>query len=926
MSGNSSDNARQLISMKRKQRNFFFDIIASKRLLFHAIFFTNYLLQFSCNQKKEWHREIPFTLQSNQIAAYELDIDHAGILQELNQGSFRRGEKTYQTLCHNCHGNMVDEGSLPTAHKFWSQKFKVGNDPYSMYQTVTRGFATMPPQVQLVPRQKYDVIHYIREEFIKDNNPEEYVTIDEDYLKSLPVGSSIGPQPEILEPWADMDYGDFLINTYELVDKNAPPRVMSRGKAPLDDEDFSEANMAYKGIAIRLDKGAGGVAIGKVWTIFDHDLFRVAGGWSGEGFIDWNGILLNGKHNVTPRTAGDMHFENSVGPGWANPETGSFDDPRFQARDGRKFGPLPKSWGLYKGIYHSDDHIIISYSIGEAQILEEFGLENPDGINVFTRTLNIQQIDKRLKLRVAPASAGVALIGKGGKLVEEDGYIILEVLETKQAKLKLLVCESSNGLEELAKKSSAAETLAEFIKGGKPHYPEILTTVVEPLNSEGPFVVDILGAPKNNKWYSRLRMSGIDFFANDNKAVVSCTEGDVWTITGLTDETGKLTWKRIATGLFQPLGIKVIDEEIYVICRDQIVILRDLNGDGETDFYECFNSDHQVTDHFHEFAMGLQTDGDGNLYYAKSGRHAREALVPQHGTLLRVSKDGTKTDIMANGFRAANGVCLNPDGSFLVTDQEGHWNPMNRINWVDTNDFYGNMFGFNPPADSSDEAMILPMAWVDKKLDRSPSELLWVDSDKWGPFNGSLLNLSYGYGKVFLVPHERINDQVQGSFFQLPIPIFPTGVMRGRFHPTDGQLYACGMSAWGTQQMMEPGGLYRVRYTGQSVVAPVKINAIGEGVRLQFATELDKNSAQDISSYSIKTWALKRTRNYGSDHYYEKEITLSQATLNEDGMTVMLTIPNMKPVWQMEIVFKLKDKSGKETEGKIHSTIHNLAD
>ncbi len=72
-----------------------------------------------------------------------------------------------------------------------------------------------------------------------------------------------------------------------------------------------------------------------------------------------------------------------------------------------------------------------------------------------------------------------------------------------------------------------------------------------------------------------------------------------------------------------------------------------------------------------------------------------QALVPHHGTLLRVSKDGTRTEISAKGFRAANGVCLNPDGTFIVTDQEGHWNPKNRINWVHEGGFYGNMFGYH---------------------------------------------------------------------------------------------------------------------------------------------------------------------------------------------------------------------------------------
>ena len=121
----------------------------------------------------------------------------------------------------------------------------------------------------------------------------------------------------------------------------------------------------------------------------------------------------------------------------------------------------------------------------------------------------------------------------------------------------------------------------------------------------------------------------------------------------------------------------------------------DRNGDGETDYYRCFNNDHQVTEHFHEFAMGLQSDKDRNFYYAKSARHALTALVPHHGTLLKVAADGSKTEILANGFRAANGVCVNGDGSFYVTDQEGHWTPKNRINRVVPGGFYGNMLGYH---------------------------------------------------------------------------------------------------------------------------------------------------------------------------------------------------------------------------------------
>ena len=55
---------------------------------------------------------------------------------------------------------------------------------------------------------------------------------------------------------------------------------------------------------------------------------------------------------------------------------------------------------------------------------------------------------------------------------------------------------------------------------------------------------------------------------------------------------------------------------------------------------------------------------------------------------------------------------------------------------------------------------------------------------------------TYGNGKIFVVPYEKVGGVMQGGMCALPIPPLPTGVMRGRFHPKDGQLYACGMYAW----------------------------------------------------------------------------------------------------------------------------------
>ena len=165
---------------------------------------------------------------------------------------------------------------------------------------------------------------------LRHNNPTQYVAIDQAYLDQLPSGTTRGPEPSEILPWEQMDYGPNLIGTYELA--------------------WDTLNLAYKGIAVRLDPGPGGVSHGRHWIVFDHDTMRVAGAWSGEGFIDWHGIHFDGRHSSHPKNVGRVEYANPVGPGWENPEDGSFVDRRLRGRDDRMYGPLPRRWAHYKGL------------------------------------------------------------------------------------------------------------------------------------------------------------------------------------------------------------------------------------------------------------------------------------------------------------------------------------------------------------------------------------------------------------------------------------------------------------------------------------------------------------------------------------------------------------------------------------------------
>ena len=1122
----------------------------------------------------------PQSLLTFTVPEYEGHLDHAALISAWNGDSLKRGEAIYQRVCANCHGTKDKPGSLPTSLRFAEGKFKNGSDPLSMYRTLTHGFGLMAPQTWMVPSQKYDVIHYIRESYLKLHNPSQFVAVDQGFLSRLPKGDTRGPKPSTIEAWSSMDYGPSLTHTYEL------PGL--------------EHNLAYKGIAVRLDPGAGGVSRGRHWMVFDTDTLRMAAAWSGSGkpddnFIDWQGIQFNGAHGVHPRVVGQTSFANSTGPGWANPDQGDFrDDLRVKGRDGKRYGPLPRDWAKYQGLYHHGQQVVFSYSVGATDVLESPSLlvrEEPQSTPLFLRTFNIGPRDRDLLLQVAehpaedarltvisPLDKSVVLFAPPGAEADApreqrlvfDGNTYLEIakgdafdLTTKDFTIAARIKTKADGTiwsltqpgpkwtpdgetlfirdgrltfdigwvgavaakskvndgnwhqvaltwqksdhrvrlyvdgkldgegslsakaalpksvvrigftspdfpspatffqgeisevrfyqerltEELDKFSPAqpddkslvaqwllgekskqpgvdatghrldaqvrhglapvssrtgpivagfaprdtaaewtqekdrlrlripagkapirftlwlpsdsaivtnldaapfAERLANLAipnadldlrpltQGGPPRWPQKLETQIVLGVAEGPFAADVLKAPESNPWLAQTRFTGLDFFP-DGRIAVCSWDGDVWVVETTPASTPHkeqpkmqtLRWQRIASGLFQPLGLKIVAGKIHVTCRDQLAILHDLNGDGETDFYQCLNNDHQVTEHFHEFAMGLQTDAAGNFYYAKSGCHGLAAIVPQHGTLLRVSKDGSRTEILANGFRAANGVCLNPDGSFVVTDQEGFWNPKNRINWVTVDPsgkpkFYGNMLGYHDVTDTSDSAMVPPLCWITNAFDRSPAELLWVDSSRWGPLQGSLLNLSYGYGKVFLVLHESVKGTMQGGMIELPIPTFPTGVMRGRFHPQDSQLYLCGMFAWAGNATY-PGGLYRLRATGQPMHLPVGLHATKSGLKLTFTEPLDRASL-DVKNLHIKTWSLKRTANYGSNHYDEKAMAVRGVTSSSDSKTITIDIAELRPTWCMEIKYSLRSAKGIQIQGTIQNTIHEVAE
>ncbi|MFP6583897.1 MAG: DUF6797 domain-containing protein, partial [Candidatus Hydrogenedentota bacterium] len=741
---------------------------------------------------------------------------------------------------------------------------------------------------------------------------------------------------------------------------NREPRLIGKKWADIDfgpsttlSLQVSKDNIAYKGLAIRLDEGVGGVSSGTEFMVFDMDTLRWAGGWSGEGFIDWRGIALNGEHEIHPSIVGDLTFTNPVAPGWARPGDGSLIDERVVGRDGLRYGPLARDWAHWKGHYIHGDKVVLSYTVGDTAVLEMPGAEGPDGARVMSRTFNVGSRARDILVRIvtgletdrekdgivtfrqdgANGQGYVALVGEASPVEwVYDGLADALFLKFPKgdapvrAKILIGLLPNAEAMSEKATQSPEPVDLEPLTHGGPTHWTEKIVTQGVRGGGDGAYAVDTVTHPVDNPYRSWMRFTGFDFFEDDSRAAIATWSGDIWLVEGIGDSMKKLTWQRIASGMFQPLGIAIVDGDIYAVCRDQITILRDLNGDGETDFYENFNNDHQVTEHFHEFALDLKVGLDGDLYYTKGGRHGADSITPQHGTLIRVSKDGETSELVANGFRAPNGLGLGPQGQMLVADNQGHWVPANRINWVEPGGFYGYMWGYHEGQTITgfDE----PLCWIHPEVDRSPGSFVWVPDYRWGPLKGKIISVSYGMGRIYHVLHEEIDGVRQGGVVQFPLE-FDTGVTRAAFRRSDGQLYLAGLFGWAGNKT-QPGGFYRVRYTGKSLNMPEELHIASDGVVITFTDALDPKTATDPGNYGIEYWNYVWTKAYGSPDLKmdgsrgRDHLQASQVSLSADRRTVYIQIPGIRKVMQMEIKVNLLSAEGAEVRQSVHHTIHTL--
>ena len=399
------------------------------------------------------------------------------------------------------------------------------------------------------------------------------------------------------------------------------------------------------------------------------------------------------------------------------------------------------------------------------------------------------------------------------------------------------------------------------------------------------------------------QVSAMDWLPDDRLAITTWggsteTKGEVYLLDNVTGDTGpdKVTYKKIADGLKEPMGVKYVDGKLYVSEKHQLTELNDTNGDDVVDEKRKI-AEWPFGGNFHEFAFGLLYD-QGDFYLNLSvainygGATTDPQPAPNRGTTIKVNKATGKVSYVAGGLRTPNGIGRGPGGDLFVTDNQGGWLPASKLMHIKQDRFFNHYM--NPDGPYDDKPVTKPVLWLPQnEIANSPSTPMQLTK---GPFAGQMAFGDVTYGGLQRADLEKVDGEYQGAVFRHTQGL-ESGITRISTGP-DGAIYTGGLGAdgnWGQAGKLK-FGLQKLTPNGKTAFDIKTMRATSGGFELTYTKPLSEETAAKLTkgAYSVEQWRYAPTPAYGGPKVDEESLPVTSAQLSEDRRKVRLTIPGLK--------------------------------
>ncbi len=427
-------------------------------------------------------------------------------------------------------------------------------------------------------------------------------------------------------------------------------------------------------------------------------------------------------------------------------------------------------------------------------------------------------------------------------------------------------------------------------------------------------------------------VGGLAFLPDGRLAVCTWDHVGAVYILGNLDgkQPGGVTVRRFAEGLGEPLGIAVIDGDIYVSQKQEVTRLRDTDGDGVADRYEAVAGGWPASHNYHEFPFNL-AHLDGSFFVSTSvplksgltnytpGSRQAYAVPDVPGSVLRINPKAGTWEVFARGMRAPNGMNVCTDGELFCCDNQGGWLPASRLDLVHRGGFYGHQYEPNgeTPVDP-------PVVWFPHgEIGNSPTQPVLVAD---GLYRRQILVGDVTHGGINRVFVENVGGEYQGAVFQFSQGI-EAGVNRLAWGP-DGCLYVGGIGSNGNWNHKNTKfGLQRLRPNGRTAFEMKSVESRADGFLISLTRPVPESILTDPASYLVRSWRYKPTADYGGPKVDLKTLEFAHPAPSPDRQRVFVPIGGLEPGTVVYLRLRgFKDDAGEEPFAtEVWYTLNRLA-
>ena len=306
------------------------------------------------------------------------------------------------------------------------------------------------------------------------------------------------------------------------------------------------------------------------------------------------------------------------------------------------------------------------------------------------------------------------------------------------------------------------------------------------------------------------------------------------------------------------------EDSIFVLGRDEITELLDLNDNGFIDKFRNASDAFLQTLHTRDYATSLAIGADGSFLIAKGGIFEPEKteieneLSAHRGTVIHITPDGQTATVLADGLRLPY-VGLRNDGTVFASDQQGHFIPSSPLHLItDKRPF----LGFEPTNFENREPATPPLLWYPYQINRSSAGFTTTSAAAFPDLPNTFLQVSWN-GRLFAI---ETPESGQPFSWKLPLDFdFPT--LNGATHPESGRLYLAGLGISGylptTPNFV---GLASIAQS-QPFPTPTVLDVTENTITVTFNRPLDETESITPGHPTLRLFNIKRTPKYGSGHY-----------------------------------------------------------